>query len=134
MSTKLQHRALRSQPQPQQSVEPPRFTSMIVPIDRSARSEAPLGDLELLRESAVVLATSEKASARPRWRSIAVTAVTSFLLIPILCLALFPVSILALACMPLAAALYAGSLGMRADTAPRNGSARNSSVPMSRAA
>lgn len=134
MSTKLQHRALRSQPETQPSIEPPRFTSMIVPIDRSARQHAPLGDSEPLRESAVMLAVAASEPVRSGWVSVAVTAFTSMLLIPILCLALFPVSILAIACLPFAAILYAGSLGVRTENAPRAGKSRNSSVPISRAA
>jgi hypothetical protein len=122
----------------QENYEPQRFTSMVVPIDRAARPDVELGEDELSLPSvaASFVAAAADAGPRPRWLRIAVSALTALLLLPILCLALFPVSILAVVALPVAGLVYAGSLGLRPQSSPRSGSgsSKSKSVPISRAA
>lgn len=89
------------------------FDSMVVPVDRGAREPAPPAD-SLPPAPVVVLDFGAALDSRPlRWLPVAACAVTGVLLIPILCLALFPVSVLAVFLTPFAGALYAATFAPR---------------------
>jgi hypothetical protein len=120
MSTQLQSRARRlTEDLPDESV---RFESMVVPIDRSRRE--PAEAVESLPPAPVVLLNFGAAVEPKRvgWLPVAACVVTGLLLIPILCLALFPVSVLAVFLTPFAGAVYAATFATRQPSAnPQRG-------------
>ena len=86
--------------------EPMHFDSMVVPANRSAEQAAPRGD-SLPPAPVVMLNFGAAREPKPAgWLPVVASAVTGLLLIPILCLALFPVSVLAVFLAPFAGALY----------------------------
>jgi hypothetical protein len=111
MSTQLQSRGRRLTENVQG--EPMRFDSMVVPAGRRADEQAPLCD-SLQPAPVVLLNFGAALKAQPvGWLPVVACAVTGLLLIPILCLALFPVSVLALFLTPFAGALYAATFATR---------------------
>ena len=90
-----------------------RFDSMVVPKERSADQPAPPCD-SLPAAPVVLLNFGAALEAKPAgWLPVAACAVTGLLLIPILCLALFPVSVLAVFLTPFAGAVYAATFATR---------------------
>ena len=95
-----------------------RFDSMVVPTDRSAGEQGQRCDS--LPPAPVLLLNFDAArEAKPMgWLPLAASAVTASLLIPILCVALFPVSVLALFLTPFAGAVYAATFAARPPRSP----------------
>jgi hypothetical protein len=111
MSTQLQSRSRRLTEN--LADEPARFDSMVVPKERRAEQQVPLCD-SLPAAPVVLLNFAAAPEAKPvGWLPVAACAVTGLLLSPILCVALFPVSVLALFLMPFAGAVYAATLATR---------------------
>jgi hypothetical protein len=119
MSTQLQTRGRRLTEN--QADEPVRLDSMVVPRDRGAREPAPLCD-SLAPAPVVLLNVGAAPDERPLgWLPVAACGVTGVLLLPILCLALFPVSALAVFLTPFAGALYASTFAARRPSANSQG-------------
>jgi hypothetical protein len=133
MSTNLQHRALRSESESQSLDDHPRFTSMVVPIDRTTRDRDAI-ELPTIELQSVVRHGVRPHQGGPVWLSIMATVLTGLLLIPVLIVALFPVSILALACAPLAAVFFGAMFGFRREDRSRRAEPKTDSVQVSRAA
>jgi hypothetical protein len=111
MSTQLQSRGRRLAEN--LAGEPVRFDSMVVPTDRRAGEQAQCCDS--LPAAPVLLLNFDAARQAESvgWLPVVASAVTGLLLIPILCVALFPVSVLALFLTPFAGALYAATFATR---------------------
>jgi hypothetical protein len=115
MSTQLQSRGRKLTEDLQG--EPMHFESMVVPANRSADQQAPHAD-SLPPAPVIMLNFGAAVEAKPAgWLPVVASAVTGLLLIPILCLALFPVSVLAVFLAPFAGALYVATSATRRPSA-----------------